>query len=349
MTQSKINPYPIPIINGFRASRADFHDTTRVLNTMSTSGTKIFGISKRRASHVPVVAFLINVLADALPSINYIQFCQGGVREGFLYDTLSAETRSQDPLLVATEPYASRSVRAILDLLTAALPNTYSPILSRRIPQSFTPHLLAAFTNLLFAHSSVPRESKPAVALYSTTFGILASANSLAHLDRALLALMLSERWAGDLAPAEESFRARLRQFVPSHEAWWSQYLGRVAALVGDTYPAGVISDRQWRIRLQTRWQQVTKKKQGTTDALVLRVFVNDDTSTSHVIDRESLRDGAERIEKIGKRKNWIKAEERIGSERVEDDYGVSVEVQLYGAFELGREWAGKADDQGND
>lgn len=328
MSQSRLDPYPIPIINGFRGDRAEFTDTAAVMDTVSKSDTKIFRVSKRRASQVPAVAFLVNVIAEALPVIKSIQFCQGGVREGFLYDKLSSDIRRQDPLLVATAPYAPPSAKSICDLFRSALPDTSSPILSRRVPSSFTDSLLLALANLCFAHSYVPRETRPAAGLYSTTTGILASANSLAHTDRALLALILSERWPGDLAPAEQVFQSRLRRFVSAQEAWWCQYLGRVATLIGDVYPTGRVPDHEWRIRFSTSWQQVFKKKQGTTDALHLKVVVNND-AVSYAVTRDSLQDAVERIEKIGKRKNWIKAEDRLGAERLAGDYGVGVEVGL--------------------
>ncbi|KAN0068237.1 Ppx/GppA phosphatase family domain containing protein [Elaphomyces granulatus] len=329
MSQSKIHPYPIPIINGFRASAMDFHDTDAVLNITSTADSKIFRVSKRRASQVPAVAFLITVLAEALPSIHNIQFCQGGVREGFLYDSLEKDIRKQDPLIVATASYAPPSAGALYDILISVLPSTSSPILSRQAPPSFTHSFLLALTHILFAHSCVTRESKPAAALYCTTTGILASANSLSHLDRALLALVLSERWTGDLAPTEQAFQERLRQLVSMQEAWWCRYLGRVAALIGDIYPAGVVLETQWRIRFQAGWQQVVKKKQGTVDIIVLGIIVNH--AVARAVNRDSLEDAIERIEKIGKKKNWIKAAERIQSRHTSGDYGIGVEVEIRG------------------
>lgn len=353
MSESKVDPYPIPMINGFKASRADFHDTTAVMKTVSKSDTKdikIFRVSKRRAAQVPAVAFLVNVLADALPIIKDIQFCQGGVREGFLFDQLPPEIRAQDPLLVATSPYAPPSAKAIGDLLRSALPDGPSSISSLKPPASFTPRLISALANLLYAHAPVHRESRPAAALYSTTTGLLASAHGLAHLDRALIALVLAERWPGDLTPAGEGFQRRLRQFVSADEAWWCQYLGRVATLIGDVYPAGVVpessspssssesgkeKEKNWRIRLRTSWQTVAKKKQkGTQDKLLLEVRVNsnsESTVTMAFARDSSLREDAERVEKAGKKKNWVKAEERVdaASEKAREDYGVKVGVEI--------------------
>ncbi|KAH8705559.1 retrograde regulation protein 2 [Talaromyces proteolyticus] len=329
MSQSRLNPYPIPIINGFRAMPRDFEDTSAVMSTAAESeDNKIFRVSKRRASQVPAVALLVNVLRECLPSVRSIRFCQGGVREGFLFDKLAPEIRSQDPLVVATKPYATASADIIYDLLRKCLPNTISSILSRQVPYSFSPSLLHGLSNLLFAHVAVPRETRPAAGLYSTTTGILASANSLAHSDRAILALVLSERWPGDLAPAEESFKARLQQFLSPDEAWWCQYLGRVAALIGDVYPAGRLPQEAPRISFSTNWKEISKKKQGTTDALCLKVVLHQ--SVQQTVTESSLRDTINDIEKCGKRKNWIKADDRLlSTERVAGDYGISVEVEL--------------------
>ncbi|KAB8242054.1 major facilitator superfamily domain-containing protein [Aspergillus flavus] len=315
MKQHKVDPYPIPIINGFRVRREDFHDTVSVLDSVSDSDEKIFGVSKRRASQIPAVAVLVNVIMDALPDITHIQFCQGGVREGFLFDLMPQEIRAQDPLLAASLPYASPSNAAIRGLLTAALPSTSSPMESRHAPVSFTPQLLGALANLLFAHSRVPRESRSAVALHSTTTGILASVNTLSHTERALIALILCERWAGDLAPTDEEFHRQLSRCVSKQEAWWCQYLGRVATLIGDVHPSGRVSDMHWRIRLETEWESIVKKK-DECDMLRLKVKCNNDVAVA-AFSLDSLQERAEKVEKVGKKKNWIK------------DYGVRVGVTI--------------------
>lgn len=330
MSQSRLNPYPIPIINGFRATPDDFQDTSTVMKTAADSeDNKIFRVSKRRASQVPAVALLVNVLTECLPAVKAIRFCQGGVREGFLFDRIDSETREQDPLLVATMPYETPSADVICGLLKASLPETVSPILSRRVPPSFSPSLLRALSNLLFAHVGIPRETRPAAGLYSTTTGILACANSLAHSDRAILALVLCERWPGDLAPAEKLLQTRLQQFVSADEAWWCVYLGRVATLIGDVYPAGRVPKGTPRIEFSTSWKQVFKKKQGgTTDALCLQVVVNE--GVQQTVTDTALKDTIGDIEKCGKLKNWIQTGNRLHrEEKRAGDYGVCVDIEL--------------------
>ncbi|KAL4922856.1 major facilitator superfamily domain-containing protein [Aspergillus aurantiobrunneus] len=306
MKQADVNPYPIPIINGFRARKDEFHNTTAVLNEVSGS-KKIFGVSKRRASQVPAVAVLIDVLMDALPAITHIQFCQGGVREGFLFDKLPQEVRSQDPLLAATMQYAPPSANGIKRLLLSALPEHASPLGSSHTPSSLSPHFVAVLSNILFAHSRVPRESRTAAALHSTTTGLLASTNSVSHTERALIALILAERWAGDLAPTEEAYQQNLMRCVSAQEAWWCQYLGRVAALVGEVYPAGRVSGTHWRIQLGTEWDHVVKKKERH-DLLRLKVQWNKGTAATSGITDHWLRDRVEKIEKAGKKKSWVRA-----------------------------------------
>ncbi|GCB20260.1 retrograde regulation protein 2 [Aspergillus awamori] len=312
MKQSKVNPYPIPIINGFRVKREDFHDTVSVLEVISDSDEKIFGVSERRASQIPAVAVLVDVIMDALPEITHIQFCQGGVREGYLFDRLSSEVRAQDPLLAATVPYAPPSANAIRDLLQSALPTSPSPIASIYPPPSFTPNLIAAITNLLYAHSQVPRESRSAAALHSTTTGLLSSTNCLSHVERALIALVLCERWTGDLAPMDQAYYKQLSRCLTAQEVWWARYLGRVAVLVGDVYPAGRV-EGQWRIRIETQWEEIEKKERRD----LLRVNVWKNVRFFEVLEEDMLRERTEKVEKVGKRKKWV------------SEYGVKVKVSI--------------------
>lgn len=309
MSRARVDPYPIPIINGYKGSKEEFRDTGAVMSAVSESDAKVFGVSKRRASQIPAVAVLVDVLTESLPMIKSIQFCQGGVREGFLFDKLPAEIRAQDPLVVATLPYAPTSSDPIIDLLQSALPKTSSPIASSQPPESFSPNFLRAMGNLLFAHSRIPKETRSAAALHSTTTGILASVNSLTHTDRALLALALTERWAGDLAPADEKFRERLGHCVTAKEGWWARYLGRVAAMIGDVYPSGVVvPETGWRIRLAAGWEAIAKKER--CDLLAVRVWCNE---AEAAVFREAVQEAAERIEKLGKKKQ----REGAGGERV--------------------------------
>ncbi|KAL4895420.1 Ppx/GppA phosphatase family-domain-containing protein [Aspergillus ambiguus] len=315
MKQCHIDPYPIPIINGFQACRTDFHDTVSVLDVVTSSDAKVFGVSKRRAAHIPAVAILVDAIMDALPAITHIQFCQGGVREGFLFDRLPRQIRAQDPLCAATLPYASPSADVLRELLSSTLPTSPSPIAGHTAPKSFSPQLLAAIANLLFAHSRGSRkETRKAAALRCTTSGILASANSLSHTERAIIALVLCERWDGDLSPADLSYQLQLAQTLSPQEAYWCRFMGHIANLIGEVYPAGRVT--RWRIQFETGWEEIVKKKEQC-DLLHLRVRCNQD-DVGAITMQDSLQEWTHAVEKTGKKKNWVR------------QYGIRVGVTIW-------------------
>jgi retrograde regulation protein 2 len=336
MSQSPVNPYPIPIINGFQADPSVFSDTVTVSNVATQATSPIFRVSKRRTSQVPAVAFLVQQLIHALPPVRCIHFCQGGVREGYLYDRLSSRERRQTPLLVATAPYAPPSAAAIADLFASSLPSEHAYQSQWHVPGSFSTTFLTGLTNLLFVHARVPRDSRPATALHSTTVGVLASTNSLSHRDRAMLALILYERWHGDLAEPDQALRDRLRQLVSGPEAWWCQYLGRVASLIGSVYPAGRVPPVETtpRIGFQAGWgKEVQKKKHededvNITDVLVLDIRFSPALSTPA---GPAWSESVDRILNLGKKKNWYPLDGTEGQGDKGEGYGVK--IRLAGRF----------------
>ncbi len=312
MSQHKINPYPIPIINGFQVTKKDFQNIEQIEKVAAEQET--FRISKRRAAQVPAVAFLVNILIDALPNIKEIRFCQGGVREGFLFDTIDKTTRAMDPLSAASAKFASPSSPQIAELLMSAIPSN-GPELDRSVPSSFAPPVIETLANLLFAHSSLPKESTSLAALYSPITGLLASAHGVSHTDRTLLALMLCQRWDGELAPPHNMLQDRLRALLTRQEIFWCAYLGKIALLVGSIYPAGKIGKDQ-RIRFQARWTEGLGNK-GLDQGISLTIGVNiADPMTAP----EVLRPMIEAIESVGKRKH------RTGGL---NGFGIPVEVSV--------------------
>lgn len=312
MGQHKINPYPIPIINGFQATKRDFQNVEQMEKVAVEQET--FRVSARRASQVPAVAFLVNVLVDALPNIRVIRFCQGGVREGFLFDTLDKATRAMDPLLSASAKFGTISAPQIAELLMSALPRN-SDELDRYVPSSVAGPVLQALANLLFAHSSLPKESTSLAALYSPITGLLASAHGISHADRAIIALILCQRWNGELAPPHDRLQDRLRAILTRQEIFWCAYVGKVAFLVGSVYPAGKVGAVP-RIRFEAKWAEGLGKK-GLEQGVRLLVGVNEgDPMTS----TEVLRPMLEGIESIGKKKH------RIGGR---DGFGIPIDVSV--------------------
>ena len=144
--------YPFSIINGFKAHKDDF-ENTEALKQIAKTAHKIFRVSDRRRTQVPAVAFLVNAFSEALPhGVKEAHFCQGGVREGVLFQELTPFVRAQDPLEIATTPFARPSAREIAGYLLNSIPPSLRTV-PRRFPESITFHDIRAFANVLYVHS----------------------------------------------------------------------------------------------------------------------------------------------------------------------------------------------------
>ena len=301
MSKHKVQPYPISTINGFKAGREDFVGVQEVkiaaAEALQDADEGIFRVSNRRAGQVPAVAFLVNVLAAELPHIKEVRFCQGGVREGYLYSSLEPDVQARHPLVVATLPFAPPSAQSITELLADALPARSSGSDNDDHKAVFGAELLEAFSNLMYHHSSHSKDVQASAALRSTTSGVLSDVHGLLHETRALLALMLCARWSKDVPPIDQPFQRSLESLVDSPWAlWWLKYIGAVAALVAAVYPAGVVPSGAPRLSLDARWEEGKKADQ----ALHLTVRLNSASGEG------AFADEIERIFKSGKKKNWI-------------------------------------------
>lgn len=286
LEEHEIQPYPLPIINGFSApgssflKMADFHLSSERTHNLNET----FRISERRARQIPAVAFLVNTLMETLPKINSVIFCQGGVREGALFSMLPKSIRKLDPLEVASQPFASPAAREFVKLMEHALPKSV-PREIRRIV-----HPLA---NIMLYHSNIPKESRASCGLHSTTTGVLASVHGLTHHARALLALALCQRWGGEVP--DSTLKQRLSNLVGSEMEFWCRYLGAVAGVIGSVYPAGVILDNEERVRFFGEDMNTGEKQ---TVLLSVRFCDGDPLTDGAMVGKE-----VEAVEKVGKKK----------------------------------------------
>ena len=310
MSRHHVQPYPIPVINGFKASRKEFLATDDVKAAAAAvlddpDEEAIFRVSDRRAGQVPAVAFLVNVLAEVLPQLKEVRFCQGGVREGFLLSTLSPETRNQHPLIVATQPFDTTDSSAnIVALLRSACPSSASKSDRAAFDTVFTTSLLEAFANLLYYHSSHSKDLQVTSALRCTTSGILASVHGIFHESRVLLALLLCARWGGSPPPGDEQFKRSLELLVEAPiTLWWINHLGAVAALIASVYPAGFVKAGDRRVRFGSGWGTDDK---GRSVLDLKAVFANG-------VEVETYAKEVKDIEKVGKRKRWVGGRDGIG------------------------------------
>jgi len=302
MSEHPIKPYPIPIINGFHVTKDAFHDTAMVQAAVQQASSEmtpeIFRVSQRRASQVPAVAFLVSCLAEALPSIHDVHFCQGGVREGMHFSNLEPSTRALDPFVTATLANAPESVTELVQLLLTAAP--LPPSAGKKLGSCvFNVPLLTAFVQAMYVHAALPKDLRAGAALRCTTTGYLAGTHGVSHEQRALLALLLCERYGGlgSISPSEQDFYRRIVQLVPESMPWWCMYLGRVAAVVASVYPAGLV--RQNRLELSTVWSQ------GKSHLFLNIDFTFGKRAEGMEAWDEGFQNAIKAVEKAGKKKNW--------------------------------------------
>jgi retrograde regulation protein 2 len=295
MSEHAIQPYPIPIINGFRTTKDLFHDTDAVQAAVLKEDTpEIFRVSARRASQVSSVAFLVTCLGQALPSIVDVHFCQGGVREGMHFGDMDRRYRRESPLVTVTRLYQPASTDQLVQMLREAVQSP--PAANRAV--SFDSSLLAAFVQGMFAHMANVKDLRGGAALRSTTTGIFSAAHGVSHEQRALLAILLCERYGGysSISPTEQDFYRRMLQLLPDGMEWWCMYLGRVAAVLASVYPAGII--RKPRISITTQW--MLTKKDNEKLCIDFR-FAKDPDELD-----EGLNTALKKVGKAGKKKHWV-------------------------------------------
>ena len=148
------------------------------------------------------------------------------------------------------------------------------------------------------------KETASTAALHCTSTGLLASVNGISHTDRARLALMLEERYHGELPPREVDFKKALQSLLSSEEIWWTRYIGKIGLLIASLYPAGEMDDFKPRVAMSANWSHHLGKrmdKKGIELTVSVQKVKRDPMKL-----KEAIEDHKNVIEKIGKRKNWV-------------------------------------------
>ena len=104
----EVKRYPLPVIQQYAMSPADISRLVRTASHVGKGTLKaIQGISSQRAPMLNDAAALLAALLRHLKSERTI-VSSFGLREGLLYESLDADTRAQDPLIVAARADGQR-------------------------------------------------------------------------------------------------------------------------------------------------------------------------------------------------------------------------------------------------
>ncbi|GMM34759.1 Rtg2 protein [Saccharomycopsis crataegensis] len=260
------NPeYPITaVINGYACEDTEITSLANFLflkNRVPDPKANIFRVSERRKQQFPAIGLLVSAAFESLPKIRSIHFSQGGVREGSLFEKLPKKIRSQDPLIVATKPYAPFLVDKYLNLLRSAIPREHVP---REVYERVAP----ALCNLAFVHTMYPKELQPTAALQVATTGIIAGSHGLSHRIRALIGIALCERWGAELPENQAKFKNNLISTVlkgsissdsdkSSEDVFWTIYIGKIMFFICGIHPGGNINEANAPFEFEVKTKEI--------------------------------------------------------------------------------------------
>ncbi|KAI8148460.1 Ppx/GppA phosphatase family-domain-containing protein [Fennellomyces sp. T-0311] len=229
--------YPIPIISGYTISGHELQELSSLYKDKdphkAMKRLKGFRISKRRASSVPAICFLVAALLEVL-QIRQVHFSEGGVRQGYCYTMLSIDEQQKDPLLEGVKAHASHSPHAlscgefdsILSILHNAVPRPY---LDPQHPLQLH-RLLPAAIHLANLTAHYPKETRAFVAFHMPlASGPLANVPGISHQERATLALLLAFRQGGEVP--DPIFKT-IQHMVGRKGTAVCKYVGRLMELV---------------------------------------------------------------------------------------------------------------------
>lgn len=124
--------YPLRIIHGYSLPRSRAFEMARGATEISPDSLRgLWILGRNRMESAPYAAALMKSLLKKT-GVKNLTFCTYGLREGCIYDDLSPEQRSLDPLIVMCEEIALKMGRSLEDgkafcnWITSAMPDEHS-------------------------------------------------------------------------------------------------------------------------------------------------------------------------------------------------------------------------------
>ncbi|KAF9999234.1 hypothetical protein BGZ79_007154 [Entomortierella chlamydospora] len=260
--------YPIPIINGYVATRKELAKVVEKYRNMAPEEVETsFRVSARRAKLIPACATLMAAVLETI-DIKDVLFSEGGVRQGGCFGMLPLEIQNKDPAEETVRsfveafgggqpPLHSSDLVSLSSFVSSALPSDFAnccrlssastseadeshSILSPKDAADLQvfidslPRLIPLLVMVMNCYNQLPKEARSTAAWQLfLPGGALANCYGLTHGDRAILATVLAKRHEGDLADPDTG--DAIKKLIPggkiAREA--VKYLGKVLALGG--------------------------------------------------------------------------------------------------------------------
>lgn len=215
--------HPVQVLHHYEIQRDRAMDFAQFISNLSRKSLESSaGVTRKRAESIPYGAVVLERLVK-VAKLDRVVISAFGVREGFLFQRLSAEERARDPLMSACEEIAKRMGREptlgrVLERWTAPLFANEDKAFDRL--RRAACHLADAGWR---AHPDHRAELTFSQVLYAPFIGI-------DHYRRSTLALALFHRYGGD----DEKLVKRTQRFIGDEAARQALVLGYAlrAALV---------------------------------------------------------------------------------------------------------------------
>lgn len=212
----RLTGYPLEIVHQYAFNAADALDTARFIARQSRNSLeRMGGASKKRAETLPFAAVVLESLIERL-GIRQVVISAYGLREGLLFESMDATSRSDDPLVMGAAALGGR--RAEAEELGAAIEAWLTPAFA-----SLTP-VFGARDQVLVAAAS--RFAELGARLHPDHRGSLAFEQVLrapipgqSHAERAFLASAIFYRHTAIADPPEPITLSRLLDFKGQRRA----------------------------------------------------------------------------------------------------------------------------------
>ncbi|MGD9539156.1 MAG: Ppx/GppA family phosphatase [Alphaproteobacteria bacterium] len=222
--------YPLPIIHGYRLAPGEAEGLAKLIANLSPKTMRrVGGVPRRRQDSLPFGALALGrLLARTAPS--EVVFSAYGLREGMLYERLTAAERKIDPLLAGCADMSSRLGRG----------PAYGAALHAWLAEAFPAKTGRDAILRLAACDLVDvcwRDHPDYRAEHAFHQILRAPFVGLDHRERAFLATAVSKRYRADSELLETSVAAKLLSPADEREASALGYAMRLANLLSHGRP----------------------------------------------------------------------------------------------------------------
>ena len=191
--------YQLRVIDRYRVSRSDMAGVARLIGGLGMESlSRLPGVPTRRLEALPAAAMMMEVLLT-IAKPREIMFSAQGLREGVLFDALSAKEKKRHPLVSAAHSLARRIGR--FDGLDKALLDWTEPLFG---DETRTQRRLREVACII---GDIGWTDHPSYrAEHSFERGLRFAVSGIDHPGRAYLAMAVSSRYRGGYASERREF-----------------------------------------------------------------------------------------------------------------------------------------------